>query len=350
MKLGELAQHIQGRLEGADPQAPVEGIAPITTAGPAEVTFLANPRYARHVGDSQAAAVIVPDNYAGPGQRLIRCEDSYFAFRQALVAIRGFRQHPIPEGIDDRAVVDPSATIAPTCRIAHNVTVSAGASVGAGTVLYPGVFLGPDALVGEDCILYPNVVVYDGCRLGDRVTLHAGCSIGHDGFGYATHHGRHEKIPQAGWVELHDDVELGACCTVDRATMGPTVIGEGTKFSNLVAIGHGTQLGKHCLAVAQVGLAGSVIAGDYCVFAGQSGAVPHVHIGSGVRLAGRSAITHDVESGQDLAGYPAIPLAEQRRVWVAMRDLPEMRKTLRQLQKQVRQLGQPDGGKPGNAS
>jgi UDP-3-O-[3-hydroxymyristoyl] glucosamine N-acyltransferase len=170
------------------------------------------------------------------------------------------------------------------------------------------------------------------------VTIHAGSSIGQDGFGYATYKGKHEKIPQAGNVVLEDDVEIGACCAIDRATMGSTIIGVGTKMSNLVAIGHGTQMGKSCLMVAQSGIAGSTMVGNYCVFAGQSGVVGHIRIGDGVKVAAQSGVTNDVPPGVEVLGSPAIERSQARKAMMTVTRLPRLRAEVQQLIKEVRAL------------
>jgi len=348
MKLSELAATIGATLEGED--RTVRGMAPVEAAGSGEVAFLANKKYERFMGETNAAAVIVAPDYAGPvseATALLRCEDPYFAYRQAMVAFYGFRTQGF-EGIDERANIHPSAEVGEDARISPSVTIAANVVIGARVVIYPGVFIGENTRIGDDCTLYPNVVLYDGCILGDRVTVHANSSIGQDGFGYATHAGedgvvRHEKIPQAGWVELGDDVEIGAGCAIDRATMGPTVIGEGTKFSNLVTIGHGTRMGKHCLVVGLCGLGGSTMVGNYCVFGGQVGVAGHLSIGDGVRMAGRTGVTSDIPPGIEVWGMPAIPLSEARRSMKTLRRLPQMRKALGKLIRDVsalrRQLG-----------
>jgi len=341
ISLAELAQQLGGRLEG-DGRRIVRGVGAIDASGPDDVTFLANARYERYVPSTKAAAVIVAQNYAGPrpeSAALIRCQDPYFAFRQAMVLFYGWREHPF-EGIDPRAGVDPSATIGQEARIGPFAVVCAGATIGPRSVLYPGVFVGPQARLGADCILYPNAVIYDRCILGDRVTVHACSSIGHDGFGYATHQGRHEKIPAAGWVEIGDDCEIGAGCAIDRASLGATVIGSGTKFSNLIAIGHGTRMGKGCLMVAQAGIAGSTTVGDYCVFAGQSGVVGHKRLGDFVKVGAQAGVAGDVPAGQEVLGSPAVPLPEARRAMIAGAKLPEMRSQIKQLQRLVQQLQQ----------
>lgn len=336
MTLAELAETIAGELT-ASGEVTVGGMASIESAGPDEVTFLANARYERHMKDTRAAAVIVGRDYRGPGERLIRCEDPYFAFRQAMVAFYGFRK-PRFEGIDPRACIDPSAVLAEDVRVGAFVVIGPNAKVGAGTAIYPGAYIGADVRIGRDCTIHPSVTLYDGTIVGDRVHVHAGTSIGQDGFGYATRDGAHHKIPEAGWVELEDDVEIGACCAIERATLGATVIGAGTKFADLIGIGHGTRLGRHCLMVSQSGIAGSTHVGNYCVFAAQSGLVGHIRIGDGVRVAAQSGVTNDVPAGQEVLGSPATPLADARRAMVLTSRLPQMRSALRKLTKEVADL------------
>lgn len=337
MNLAKLAEVIGGELVG-DGSRVVGGAAPIDQAGPGDVAFLANSRYERFMAQTQAAGVIVATTYAGPAPvTLIRCSDPYFAFRQAMVALHGFRKSPFI-GINRNAHVDPRATIGHDVAVAPYAMVCAGATIGDGTVLYPGVFVGPGAKVGRDCILHPNVTVYDHCILGDRVTIHANSVIGEDGFGYATHQGAHHKIPQAGWVEIGDDVEIGAGCAIDRATIGATRIGAGTKFSNLITIGHGTQVGRHNLMVGQVGVAGSVTIGDYCVFAGQAGVVGHITLGDQVRVGAQAGVTNDVPAKTEVLGSPAVPLAQAKRGMVLLPQLPRMRDQIRTLTKELDQV------------
>jgi UDP-3-O-[3-hydroxymyristoyl] glucosamine N-acyltransferase len=349
MTLAELARLVGGELSGQGERR-IRGLAALETAGPEEVSFLANAKYERHMAQTRAAAVIVAADYQGPGPALIRCKDPYFAFCQAMVAFYGFRQGHF-DGIDKRAHIDPSAKIAPNVKVAAFVTIAPNCAVGEGTMIYPSVYIGPNCRIGRDCILYPNVTLYDGCILGDRVTIHAGASIGQDGFGYATHGGKHEKIPQVGWVELGDDVEIGACCAIDRASLGPTVIAAGTKFSNLVAIGHGAKVGKHCLMVAQSGIAGSTVVGNYCVFGGQSGAEGHIKIGDGVQVAAQTGVVGDVPAGIQIGGSPSMPLPQVRRVWMALSRLPQLRTAVRRLTQELaalkRRLGVDEGGAAG---
>jgi len=337
MSLGELAERIGGALTGPADRV-IRSAAPLPDAGPEDVAFLAHVRYERYMADTAAGAVIVAGDYRGPGESLIRCEDPYFAFREAMVALYGFRRHPFA-GIDEQARVHPTAEVGEGVSIAQFVSVAAGARVGDRTVLYPGVYVGPGARVGADCVLYPNAVIYDGCVLGDRVTIHACSVIGEDGFGYATHGGAHHKIPQIGWVEIADDVEIGAACTIDRATLGATRIGPGTKFSNLVALGHGTKVGRGCLFVAQAGIAGSTTIGEYCSFAGQTGVVGHITIGDRVRVGAKSGVVNDIDDGQEVFGQPAMPRNQAQRVYSIIRQLPDIRQQVKKLGTIVAGLG-----------
>jgi len=335
----EISQLVGGQLEG-DGQRVIGGMATIESAGPEDLSFIANARYEKHLSQTRAGAVIVSTTCQVPqGLTVIRCQDPYFAFREAMVAFYGFRK-PSFEGISNQADIHPSAVLGQGVRIASFAAISRNVAIGDNTVIYPGVFIGPDCRIGDDCTLYPNVTVYDGCCLGNRVTIHAGSSIGHDGFGYATYRGRHEKIPQVGNVVVEDDVEIGACCTIDRSTLGATVIGAGTKFSNLVAIGHGTRLGRGCLLVAQAGIAGSAVVGNYCVFAGQSGVVGHIRIGDGARIGAQSGVTHDISAGQEVLGSPAVILSEARRSMVGVAKLPQLRATVARLSDEVQKLRQ----------
>ncbi|MCP3905518.1 MAG: UDP-3-O-(3-hydroxymyristoyl)glucosamine N-acyltransferase [Planctomycetes bacterium] len=335
--LHELAERLGATVEG-DGDVEISGCAPIDTAGPTEITFLANRKYAQFLRSTRAAGVLIDSSTPCPDHvtRLV-CDDPYFAFRNALVELCGFRTHPAP--IDpDAARIHPAATVADDAVVHPYVVVEEGASVGRRTVLYPGVYIGTGTVVGDDCILYPNVTVYDRCVLGDRVTLHSSTVIGHDGFGYATHGGRHEKIPQTGNVVIEDDVELGAGCAIERAAIEETRIGKGTKFADLISIGHGTRVGDHCLLVSLVGISGSVDVGNYVAIGGQAGVTGHLKIGDGVQVMARAAVARDVEPGRRVGGVPAIDSEDAKRNALAGTDLYGLFKRVRQLEREVRRL------------
>jgi len=341
MTVEELAGRIGAVVRG-DGALIVERCAGLEEAGASDVSFLANRKYTKCLTTSGAGAVIVSEAEAelAPDRTLLIAEDPYYAFREAMVALHGFRRHPtpIPGGDSDQRFIDPSASVGAGCTLYPMTYIAADAKVGSRCVIYPNCFIGPGAALGDDCILFPSVTVYDGCVLGDRVTLHAGCVIGQDGFGYATHDGRHDKIPQIGNVVLEDDVELGACCVVDRATVGSTRIGRGSKFSDLVAIGHGTVIGKHNLLVAQVGVAGSSQTGDYVVMGGQVGVAGHLKIGDMAQIAAKAGVKDDLPANGQYGGQPAVPLGQAKRSWLAMGRLPEIVQEFRKLQKRVSKL------------
>lgn len=347
MTLAELGRRIGATVHG-DPTIEVNACAPIDRAGPGDVTFLANRKYFRHLDSTRAAAVLISPETPCPNDlpRLV-ADDPYFAFRNAMVELHGFRQHPAAAGAvrsDAGATTSQQAAVHPTAEVGEDAVIHSFAVVqeraviGKRTVLYPGAFVGPDARVGDDCILYPNVAVYDRCVLGHRVTLHSSTVVGHDGFGYATHKGAHHKIPQHGIVVIEDDVELGAGCAIERAAMGETRIGRGTKFADLISIGHGTRIGAHCLFVSFVGVSGSVEVGDYVVLGGQVGVTGHLKIGDGVQAMARAAIARDIEPGSKVGGAPAVSADLAKRNILAATELHEMTRRLRKLEREVEAL------------
>jgi UDP-3-O-[3-hydroxymyristoyl] glucosamine N-acyltransferase len=322
MRLDELAKQIDAELvaRGADSgktaAVQITSAARLEDAGSGQISFLANIKYQNQLATTQASAVIVTSDLEASvpdGVALLRAKDSYFAFMKAVVALHGHRKHPA-KGADPRAFVDPTAKIGPN------------------TVVYPGVYVGPRVAIGRDCILYPNCVIYEDCVLGDRVIVHAGASIGNDGYGFATHEGIHHKIPQIGNVIIGDDVEIGAQTAIARAALASTVIGRGTKIDSLVTIGHGTRIGEHSLLVAQVGIAGSVTTGHHFVAGGQVGITGHLKIGNVVQAGAQAGIMGDLEDGAIVAGSPAMPLRTAKRIALLWQKLPELFDRVRRLE------------------
>jgi len=343
MTLAELASRIGAELVG-DGAIAIRGVAPIDRAESDEISFLANTRYTGFLRTTKAAAVIVGREVECPESlsRLIAA-DPYFAFRESLVALHGFRVHPPPAdnesvGISPLAVIHATANIGDGCMIHPFAVVQRGAVIGRNCVLYPGASVGEEATLGDGCVLFPHAVVYDRCRIGHRVTMHANAVVGSDGFGYATHKGRHEKIPQTGIVVIEDDVEIGSGCVIERAAMEETHIGAGSKLADLISIGHGTRLGRGCLIVSLVGIAGSVEVGDYVALGGQVGVSGHLTIGAGARVAGKAAVVTDIAAGASVAGSPAIDLDMAKRNALAGRDLYGMAKRLKALEREVTKL------------
>jgi UDP-3-O-[3-hydroxymyristoyl] glucosamine N-acyltransferase len=335
--LQDLAERLEATLEG-DPNATVHRCIGLPTAGPGDLSFLANARYLPHLKTTKAEVVLVgKDTQVPEGLCVLRCEDPYLAFSQAMVVVHGYREHPepmdAPGGVSPRAAVHDTAVIGEGTRIHPFAVVEQGATVGKNCSIYPGAWIGPNASVGDDCLLFPNCVIYDGAIVGDRVTVHAGTVLGSDGFGFATSKGIHHKIPQQGIVRVEDDVEFGSNCAIERATMGETRIGEGTKFADLISIGHGTTIGSHCLLVSLVGVAGSVTMGNHVVLGGQSGVAGHLSIGDRVTAIARTGIVGNTAPDQMIGGMPAVPIDQARRNMLAFASLSKLAKRVRTLER-----------------
>jgi UDP-3-O-[3-hydroxymyristoyl] glucosamine N-acyltransferase len=323
MTLEELAKEIGAELVG-DGAAAVRSVATLEDAQPGQIGFLANAKYIRQLESTRASAVIVAPSVTSERVTLLKAADPYFAFRKAVILLHGFRRHPFM-GIHPAAHVDP------------------GAMVGEGSIVYPGVYIGPRARVGRDCIVYPNAVIYDDSIIGDRVIIHAGAAIGADGYGFATHAGEHHKIPQVGNVIVEDDVEIGAGCSIERAALGSTVIGRGTKIDQLVVVGHGVRVGPHCLLVAQTGIAGSATLGHHVTLAGQTGVSGHLKIGNNVTIGAQSGVISDIDDQATLVGSPAMPVSHARRVYMYFTQLPDLVERIKSLEQQVEELSSNDG-------
>lgn len=336
--LSELAKYVDGRVSG-DPNILVRSASTLGRAGAGDISFLANAKYEKQLYSTKASAVIVGKEIKAPVPLLV-AEDPYYAFMQIVVLLHGHRKHK-KVGISKRASISDKAKVGADCHIHDNAVICDGARVGDGCIIYPGAYIGQEVLLGNDCIIYPNAVVYDGCKIGNRVIINANATIGEDGFGYASHHGAHHKIPHIGIVVIEDDVEIGAGCGIERGTLGDTVIGRGTKMGDLVTVGHGTKIGDHCLLVAQVGIAGSTSLGNHCVLGGQVGVVGHIAIGNNVTVAAQAGVINNIPDGKVIVGAPAIEAKLGRRAYSMIQHLPEIRQSVRQLQKQVEQLSEP---------
>ncbi len=333
--LRELAELVGGKVVGDD-RLEILRVAPIDSAGPDEITFVANPKYLPKLAQTRAAAAIVSAGVESPGMPLLVCANPYLAFAKILTRLQ---TSPAPtQGVMAGASVDPSARLADGVTIHPGCVVGPAVRIGRGTVLHPGVVLYAGVEVGADSLLHAGVVVREGCRLGDRVILQPNAVIGSDGFGFAPDGSRYYKIPQVGIVVIEDDVEVGACCCIDRAAMGVTRIGRGTKIDNLVQIGHNVAIGEDTILVAQVGIAGSTVIGNHCTFGGQSAVVGHIKVGDNVMLVGQSGIVGNTEGGQILSGSPAMPHREWLKASMSFAKLPEMRKELTRLRRQLDEM------------
>jgi len=332
-----LGQHgLTARLDGDD--RIVSAVNTIEDAADGELTFLSNPKYEKALATTDASAVLVEDAVEVPSQlSAVRCDDPYACVTAAIVFLHGYRKHP-QWGVSDRANVHETARIGDNPNLGPGVTISADAIIGNHCTLYPGSYVGDRVRIGDDCVLFPNVVVYDDCVLGNRVAIHAGSVIGQDGLGYAPVDNRWVKIPQVGRTVIADDVEIGANCAIDRATLGRTEVGPGTKFGNVVVIGHGTKVGPDCLFVGQVGLAGSVTVGRHVTLAGQVGSAGHLTIGDDARVGAQAGIKGDLAAGGEYLGSPAIPIDDAKRSLLAVNKLPDWIKRVRALEREVASL------------
>ena len=333
MKLGELATRLGAELRGAA-NLEITGVKGIEEAGPSEITFVANPRYGALARKTQAAAVLVEPDFPEITAATLRIKNPYHAFSRALGM---FYQPPVyPAGIHATAVIDPTASIGPESHIGAYVVIGHGVRIGPNATILPHVVIYPGVQVGSHFFAHAHAVVREGCILGDHVTLENGVVIGADGFGFSKNDsGRWEKIPQSGPVRLGNRVDVQANATIDRATIGVTEIGDGTKVDNLVQVGHGSRVGENTLLCAQTGLAGSSVVGNNVILAGQTGIAGHCNVGDGVILTAQSAVSHDIPPGKMISGSPGF----DNRVWLRavslFQRLPELARRLDRLEKKV---------------
>jgi UDP-3-O-[3-hydroxymyristoyl] glucosamine N-acyltransferase len=333
MKLGELASRLGAELRG-DAELEVTGVKGIEEAGPTEITFVANPKYAGLARKTQAAAVLVEPEFQEIAAATLRIQNPYLAFSRALGL---FYQPPAYDpGIHPTAVIDTTAEIGDGAHIGAYVVVGPHVRLGAYATLLPHVVLYPGVRAGSHLFAHAHAVVRENCILGDHVTLENGAIVGADGFGFAKNEAGHwEKIPQSGPVLLGNRVDVQANACIDRATVGATQIGDGTKVDNLVQVGHGSRIGENTLLCAQTGLAGSSVVGSNVILAGQTGIAGHCSVGDGVILTAQSAVSHDVPPGKIISGSPGF----DNRVWLRavtiFQRLPELLKRLDRLEKKV---------------
>ncbi|HZA13524.1 MAG TPA: UDP-3-O-(3-hydroxymyristoyl)glucosamine N-acyltransferase [Myxococcaceae bacterium] len=336
--LSELASAVGGQVIG-NPSLTICGVNVLADAGPGELSFYGSTRYRAELETTRASAVLINgDTPMRQGVTWVRVSSPHLAFAKISAMF-----HPRPRfaaGIRPGAHVHAEATVHPEAAVMAGATVEKGATVGARAVLFPGVFVGEDASVGEDTLLYPNAVIRERCVVGARVIVHACAVIGADGFGFALDldAGEHFKIPQAGIVRVEDDVEIGACTTIDRATLGETLVGRGTKIDNLVQIAHNVRIGPMSIICGQVGLSGSTEIGSGVVLAGQVGVAGHIRVGDLARVGPQAGVAHDVPDGATVSGSPAFDHRDWLKASVVYPQLAEMVKEVRRLRRRVEEL------------
>ena len=333
--LGQLAAALKTTVDG-DATRVVTGVASLEAAGPEHVAFVADGRYRRAALASRAGAFLAADDVHDLPAPVIRCREPRLMLIELLHLF-----HPPPTavpGVSAAARVASDARVHPTAAIGALAVVGAGAVIGPGVHVHSLVSVGPAAEIGEDSILHPGVVVGDGVRVGRRVIVHAGAVLGADGFGYTWDGAAHRKIPQVGTVIIEDDVEIGANTTIDRGTLGPTVVRRGVKIDNLVMVAHNVEIGEDTVIAAQTGISGSCRIGRGVVLGGQVGVADHITIGDGAVVNAQSGVTSDVPAGAKFAGSYARPVVEHHRIWVAEARLPEVLHRLRALERKLEEL------------
>jgi UDP-3-O-[3-hydroxymyristoyl] glucosamine N-acyltransferase len=336
----QIAGIIQGTIEG-DPQASVGSFGKIEEAKNGQLSFLANPKYEEFLYSTEASIIIVNNSLVlrqPVPATLIRVPDAYSSFALLLSAYEDMMSKQL------NGIQEPSH-ISATAKLGTNVFVGAFSYIGENVVIgnnvkiHPQVYIGNDVVVGDDSVLHPGVKIYQDCRVGKRVTIHAGSIIGSDGFGFAPQaDGTYKKIPQIGNVVVEDHVEIGSNCSIDRATIGSTIIHEGAKLDNLIQIAHNVEIGSFTVIAAQSGISGSTKIGRNVMIGGQVGIVGHISIADGSKINAQSGVTKSILSSMAVTGSPAYNYAAALRAQAVSRNLPELEKRLKELEKQIQEL------------
>ena len=343
MTTREIATFVRGEISG-DEGVSILRVAKIEESGPGDLTFLANPKYEKFVATTKASAILVSTSFdtkhasLPKGLTFIRVADPYVAFLQVLKRITPMSD-PFPKGVHTTASVPASATLGRNVSLGAHVAVGEHAVIGSGTKIAPCCVIGDGVTIGENCLLYPNVTIYYGCRIGNNVIIQAGAVLGSDGFGFAPKpDGSYEKIPQMGIVVLEDDVEIGANCTIDRATLGHTILKKGVKLDNQVHIAHNVVIGEDTVIAAQTGISGSTKVGKNVIIAGQVGIVGHIEIADRTVLMAKTGVSKSTEPGVTYWSTPAKEHKRALKIEVVLRSLPEMAQDVEELKKAVESL------------
>jgi UDP-3-O-[3-hydroxymyristoyl] glucosamine N-acyltransferase len=335
--LKEIADKINGKLLG-DGQILIKNAAKIESASPGDITFLANRRYKIALDKTRASAVIVSKNIASEIKiPHILVEDAYFHFLQIYLLFHPRREITKP-GIDATAVIHPTAVLGQNLTIGYHVVIGKDCVIGNRTKILANCVIMDGVTIGEDSLLYPLVSVREDCIIGKRVIIHNGTVIGSDGFGFTPHEGVYFKIPQVGRVIIEDDVEIGANCTIDRATMGETIIRKGVKLDNLIQIAHNVEVGESTVMAAQAGISGSTKIGHHVMIGGQVGTVGHIEIGNFAQIGAQSGVSKSVAEKEVVFGYPARPIMRTKRIEAIINQLPELYKKINDLEKELKYL------------
>jgi UDP-3-O-[3-hydroxymyristoyl] glucosamine N-acyltransferase len=342
--LDEVAKLVGGEVVG-DGSVVLTGVAGIKDAGPGQLTFLSNPKYEQYLAETHASAVVVGSEYrdaaSSNGRPVLVAENAYGTIARVMALFEQDARDVEP-GVHPSAVVDATAELGADVAVGANAVILSGVVLGDRTVVHPGVYMGRSASVGDDSVIHANVTVRAECVIGSRVIVHSGTVIGSDGFGFAREDDTCRKVPQVGNVVVEDDVEIGANVCIDRATIGTTRIGRGTKIDNLVQIAHNVVIGEDSLIVAQVGISGSTEVGKNVVLAGQAGLVGHIQIGDGAMVGAQAGVIGSIPAGERVSGYPARKHSISKRINACLTHLPSLFARVKEIEKRLRDLGGED--------
>jgi UDP-3-O-[3-hydroxymyristoyl] glucosamine N-acyltransferase len=339
LTLAEIARQVEAALEG-DGSTEIRGVAPIEHAVEGDISFVANERYKKFVASTGASALVLAPGVPCHDHPVLRHENPYLIMAQIIDLFYPERSITDP-GVHPSAIIHPTAKVDTTASVGAFCHIGPNSSIGKDSQIAAGAYIGENVVIGAQCRIYPGARIMNDSQIGHRVILHPGVVIGSDGFGFAKTRTGLKKIQQVGWVEIEDDVEIGANTTIDRGAMGPTRIGRGTKIDNLVQIAHNVEIGEHCIIVSQVGISGSTKLGNGVVLAGQVGLVGHIEIGDGVQIGAQSGVSKSIPAGKRVFGYPARDFMETARIEGSLTKLPELLKRVHALEKK---LSQDSGG------
>lgn len=334
----QIADFLGGTVDG-NPEVKVSNFSKIEEGQPGTLTFLANPKYEHYIYNTEASIVLVNNDFSPAEQiaaTLVKVENAYAALAMLLNLVE--QSKPKKAGISSTAFIAASATVGDDCFVGNFAYIGENVKLGKNCRIYPNAYIGDGVTIGDNSIVYPHATIYNGCQIGNNCILHAGSVIGSDGFGFAPEGDNYKKIPQLGNVILEDNVEVGANTTIDRAVMGSTIIHQGVKLDNLVQIAHNVEVGENTVMAAQVGIAGSVKIGSHCMFGGQAGLSGHIHIADHVVFGAQSGVISDIKEAKTVLGAPAIDAKKFMRSSAIFNRLPDMYRTLGQLQREIEQL------------
>lgn len=337
-KAAQIAALIAGDVEG-NPEASVNTFSKIEEAREGSITFLANPKYTHYIYSTEASIVLVSRDFVAtePVKATLIRVDNPYAVLSKLLEYASQAMTPQPVGIEQPSFIAAGVEVPEDAYIGAFAYIAEGVKLGKGVKIYPQAYIGHCVTIGDNTIIYPGAKIYHGCRIGARCIIHAGVVIGADGFGFAPlPDGTYHKIPQIGIVTIEDDVEIGANTTVDRATMGTTLVGRGTKLDNLIQAAHNTEIGSNTVIAAQAGIAGSTKIGDNCMIGGQVGFSGHIHVGNRVQIGAQSGIPNDLADGSRVMGYPAVPLGDFARQSVYIKRLGQLFSRVADLEKSLK--------------